>query len=55
MTSARPYRASFSGDYAVEEIRRCRGFQFDPLVADAFLETLAQEPAPATTSAAELA
>jgi len=54
MTSVRPYRASFSRACAMEEIRRCRGSQFDPLVADALLETLAQEPAPATTSAAEL-
>jgi diguanylate cyclase (GGDEF)-like protein len=37
MTSDRPYRAARSFAEAVEEIRRCRGKQFDPVVADAFL------------------
>jgi len=41
MTSVRPYRAPFSREHAIEEVRRCRGSQFDPFVADAFLETLA--------------
>jgi len=38
MTSDRPYRKSFSHQEACEEIRRCRGRQFDPEMADAFLE-----------------
>lgn len=37
MTSDRPYRQAFSMEYAVEEIRRGAGSQFDPAVVDAFL------------------
>jgi putative two-component system response regulator len=36
MTDKRPYRAPVSWDAAVEEIRRCRGGQFDPDVVDGF-------------------
>src|SRR5438128_6017020 len=36
MTDQRPYRAPVSWDAAVEEIRRCRGGQFDPDVVDGF-------------------
>jgi len=38
MTSDRPYRAAMSHEKAFMEIRRCRGTQFDPIVADAFLK-----------------
>jgi putative nucleotidyltransferase with HDIG domain len=38
MTSTRPYRSAMSGDEAVDEIRRCNGTQFDPIVADAFMK-----------------
>jgi HD-GYP domain-containing protein (c-di-GMP phosphodiesterase class II) len=38
MTSARPYRRSFSMERALEEIERCAGTQFDPTVAETFLE-----------------
>lgn len=41
MTSARPYRRTLSTDEAAGEIARCTGTQFDPDVADAFLEALA--------------
>jgi HD-GYP domain-containing protein (c-di-GMP phosphodiesterase class II) len=37
MTSNRPYRPALSSQAAREEVRRCRGTQFDPQVADAFL------------------
>ncbi len=37
MTSNRPYRAALSIQDARDEIQRCRGTQFDPKVADAFL------------------
>jgi HD-GYP domain-containing protein (c-di-GMP phosphodiesterase class II) len=40
MTSDRPYRAASPIDQALAEIRSCRGTQFDPLAADAFLEIL---------------
>jgi HD-GYP domain-containing protein (c-di-GMP phosphodiesterase class II) len=36
MTDARPYRAPVSWEAAAEEIRRCRGSQFDPDVVDGF-------------------
>lgn len=38
MTSDRPYRKGFSIETALEEIRRCKGTQFDPLVADVLIE-----------------
>jgi putative two-component system response regulator len=36
MTDQRPYRAPVSWDAAAEEIRRCRGAQFDPDIVDGF-------------------
>jgi response regulator RpfG family c-di-GMP phosphodiesterase len=36
MTDHRPYRAPVSWDAAAEEIRRCRGAQFDPDIVDGF-------------------
>jgi putative nucleotidyltransferase with HDIG domain len=36
MTSDRPYRRAMSIEAACAEIARCRGTQFDPVVADAF-------------------
>lgn len=43
MTSIRPYRPSLTADEAADEIRRCAGTQFDPTVAAAFLEALAND------------
>jgi two-component system, cell cycle response regulator len=40
MTSARPYRAAFSEEEALGELRRCSGTQFDPDVVAAFLVEL---------------
>jgi len=37
MTSERPYREAMSDETACDEIKRCKGTQFDPVVADAFL------------------
>jgi putative nucleotidyltransferase with HDIG domain len=37
MTSERPYRAPLSSDVVREEIRRCRGAQFDPRITDVVL------------------
>jgi len=37
MTSERPYREAMSDETACAEIERCKGTQFDPEVADAFL------------------
>ena len=47
MTSERPYRPAKSSAEAVEELKRCRGSQFDPETTDTFLAVLA-EPAPAS-------
>ncbi|MBR3255663.1 MAG: HD domain-containing protein [Clostridia bacterium] len=44
MTSKRSYRNSMSLDVVIEEIERCRGTQFDPQIADVFLEVLKNEP-----------
>ena len=38
MTSDRPYRSAMSIEEALNEIRRCAGTQFDPVVADVFLK-----------------
>jgi putative two-component system response regulator len=39
MTSTRPYREALTTDRALAEIAICSGSQFDPTVAEAFLET----------------
>ena len=41
MTSPRPYREALSADAAAAEVERCSGTQFDPEVAEAFLDALA--------------
>ena len=38
MTNDRPYRAAMSHEDAVAEVARCSGSQFDPQVAEAFLQ-----------------
>lgn len=40
MTSTRPYRCALDAPDAADEIRRCVGTQFDPEIADTFLEAL---------------
>jgi putative nucleotidyltransferase with HDIG domain len=37
LTSDRPYRKKQSRDYAIKEIEKCSGLQFDPDVVEAFL------------------
>jgi putative two-component system response regulator len=39
MTSDRPYRAAMTASKAIEEIQRCAGTQFDPIIVKAFLKT----------------
>jgi len=39
MTSDRPYRSAMSITEAIDEIKRCTGTQFDPVVVTAFLKT----------------
>jgi putative nucleotidyltransferase with HDIG domain len=38
MTSDRPYRSALPAESAIEEVDRCAGGQFDPVVARAFVE-----------------
>jgi HD-GYP domain-containing protein (c-di-GMP phosphodiesterase class II) len=51
MTSNRPYRRALSFAVALEEIERCRGTQFDPQVADAFIRAMKR---PVTEAASAL-
>jgi HD-GYP domain-containing protein (c-di-GMP phosphodiesterase class II) len=41
MTSDRPYRKGMSIQDALEEIKRCKGKQFDPSLADTFINKVA--------------
>ena len=38
MTSDRPYRPAITVEDARQEIKRCSGTQFDPILASAFLK-----------------
>jgi response regulator RpfG family c-di-GMP phosphodiesterase len=40
MTSARPYRPGMPLHQTLQELRRCAGTQFDPIVVDAFIEAV---------------
>ena len=42
MTSARPYRAALSTGHALAKIASCAGSQFDPRVAEVFLDVWAE-------------
>ncbi|MEA2221623.1 MAG: hypothetical protein QOJ35_4249 [Solirubrobacteraceae bacterium] len=42
MTTDRAYRTKMGEDEAIEELKRCAGTQFDPLVIEAFLAELAR-------------
>jgi putative nucleotidyltransferase with HDIG domain len=51
MTSDRPYRRALTLDQALAEIARCAGTQFDPRIAEVFLELFA-EAQPSSAAAA---
>jgi HD-GYP domain-containing protein (c-di-GMP phosphodiesterase class II) len=42
MTSDRPYRAGMAHEYAVAELVRCAGSQFDPRIVAALVSHLAR-------------
>jgi HD-GYP domain-containing protein (c-di-GMP phosphodiesterase class II) len=42
MTSDRPYRRALSRTEALAEVERCAGTQFDPRIAQVFLELFAE-------------
>ncbi|MDP9227697.1 MAG: metal-dependent phosphohydrolase, partial [Actinomycetota bacterium] len=44
MTSRRSYAGAVSTEDAIEELRRCAGAQFDPLVVEALCVELGQMP-----------
>lgn len=43
MTADRPYRPSPGKEFAISEIKRCSGTQYDPKVVEAFLKILSRE------------
>jgi len=43
MTSDRPYRKAFDKEYAIKELKRCSGKQYDPRIVNIFLEILEEE------------
>lgn len=43
MTAYRPYKKRLSIDEAIEEIKRCKGSQFDPFLSEAFIELIMKE------------
>jgi HD-GYP domain-containing protein (c-di-GMP phosphodiesterase class II) len=51
MTSMRPYRRALPIAAAVQEVERCAGSQFDPTVAQAFLEAWSAGALEATAAA----
>jgi two-component system cell cycle response regulator len=44
MTSVRPYRLPLPHEEALEELRRCAGSQFDPLVVESFVKVASSVP-----------
>ncbi len=44
MTSDRPYRKALSSNDTLQELQRCTGTQFDPLLVDVIIEALGREP-----------
>lgn len=53
LTHARPYKAAWPVERAVDEVHRLRGMQFDPDVVDAFDQLDAEELAGNATPAAD--
>lgn len=53
MTSARPYHAAMSPEKACEEIKRCSGSQFNPEVAEVFLNRCLKSTVMATALVGE--
>jgi HD-GYP domain-containing protein (c-di-GMP phosphodiesterase class II) len=48
MISDRPYRQALAPEAALEELRRCAGTQFDPVLVELFARTVYPGSAPAT-------
>jgi HD-GYP domain-containing protein (c-di-GMP phosphodiesterase class II) len=43
MTHKRVYKEASSMEYAIEELKRCSGTQFDPHIASEFIKLLKEE------------
>lgn len=50
MTSDRPYRRALTREQALAEVERCSGTQFDPRIAQVFLELFAEAELPAAAA-----
>ena len=44
MTGDRPYRVRLTSDQALAEIHRCAGTQFDPTIAEVFINECERAP-----------
>jgi putative nucleotidyltransferase with HDIG domain len=55
MTSKRPYRDERSNDYALKEMMKYSGLQFDPKVVNAFIKVLREEETAKSAALAEKA
>jgi putative nucleotidyltransferase with HDIG domain len=51
MTSDRPYRRALTHEEALAEVERCAGSQFDPRIAQVFLELFGEQELAAAASA----
>ena len=40
MTNDRPYRNAYTKGYAIQELMRCKGKQFDPNIVDIFIDNV---------------
>ncbi|HEY9766048.1 MAG TPA: HD-GYP domain-containing protein, partial [Chroococcales cyanobacterium] len=45
MTSTRPYRPALDREVAIQEIERCAGTQFDPMIVPFFIRAIRKNPA----------
>ena len=43
MTHRRVYKESFEKGYVIEELKRCAGGQFDPVLVEEFIKLLEEE------------
>jgi len=53
MASDRPYRSGIPMDKLIEEVKRCRGTHFDPVIVDAFLKIVDEMNEPFVVNSAE--
>jgi HD-GYP domain-containing protein (c-di-GMP phosphodiesterase class II) len=44
MVARRPYRTPLAPSFAIEELKRHRGVQFDPAIVEAMIDVVLQDP-----------